>query len=140
MVGGVDVTQFRLIVDDFATVFRFYRDVIGLAPQFDDPNGPYVAFKPAHGSAIALHDRAALAGVVADLTPAGGDRALIAIRVDDLDAFITELTGRGAGPITAPVEQDGRIRCAYLRDPERNLIELQQWLATRGGAPVPSAS
>lgn len=136
----MDVTQFRLIVTDFGAVYRFYRDVVGLKPQFDNPGGPYVAFKPDHGSAIALHDRTALAGVVPDLTQAGGDRALLVIRVDDLDAKIAELTERGAGHITAPIELDGRIRCAYLRDPERNLIELQQWLATRSGESVPSAS
>lgn len=136
----MDVTQFRLIANDFAAQFTFYRDVIGLKPQFDNPDGPYVAFKPDLGSAIALHDRTALAGVIADLTPAGGDRAMIVIRVDDLDATIAALTDRGAGHITAPVELDGRLRCAYLRDPERNLIELQQWLVTRSGGPVPSAS
>jgi lactoylglutathione lyase len=136
----VDVTQFRLIANDFAAQFKFYRDVIGLKPQFDSPDGPYVAFKPDLGSAIALHDRAALAGVIADLTPAGGDRALLVIRVDDLDAKIADLTARGAGHITAPVELDGRIRCAYLRDPERNLIELQQWLVVRNGGAVPPAS
>lgn len=76
----------------------------------------------------------------ADLTPSGGDRALLVIRVEDLDATIAELTERGAGHITAPVELDGRLRCAYLRDPDRNLIELRQWLATRDGGPVPSAS
>ena len=32
-----------------------------------------------------------------------------------------------------------RIRVAYLRDPEGNLLELQQWLATRDGGPVPAA-
>ncbi|TDQ05390.1 VOC family protein [Labedaea rhizosphaerae] len=136
----MDVTQFRLIAGDFAAQFKFYRDVVGLKPQFDNPDGPYVAFKPEHGSAIALHDRTDLAGVVPDLTPAAGDRALLVLRVDDLDATIAELTERGAGHITAPVELDGRIRCAYLRDPERNLIELQQWLVARNGGPVPPAS
>jgi catechol 2,3-dioxygenase-like lactoylglutathione lyase family enzyme len=127
----MDVTQIRLIVSDFPAVYRFYRDVIGLHPQFDDDRGPYVAFKPEQGSAIALHDRAELATIVPDLTPAAGDRSLVALRVDDVDTFAAGLTGRGAGPITEPVVLGGRIRVAYLRDPEGNLLELQQWLTTR---------
>src|SRR5690349_3439904 len=136
----MDVTQLRLIVSDFPAVFRFYRDVIGLRPQFDDDRGPYAAFKPDQGSAIALHDRADLATVVPDLTPSGGDRAVVALRVDDVDAFATALAGRGAGPITEPVVLDGRIRVAYLRDPDGNLLELQQWLTTRTADAAAAAS
>ena len=123
----MDVTQVRLIVSDFPAVFRFYRDVLGLRPQFDDDSGPYGAFKPDNGSAIALHDRADLARIVPDLKPGDGDRALLVLRVDDVDAYMAEIGGRGAGPITEPVVLDGRIRAAYLRDPEGNLLELQQW-------------
>jgi len=127
----MDVTQIRLIVTDFPAVFRFYRDVIGLRPHFDDDRGPYAAFKPEHGSAIALHDRAELATIVPDLAPAGGDRGLVALRVDDVDAYLAELAKRGAGPVTEPTVLSGRIRVAYLRDPEGNLLELQQWLTTQ---------
>lgn len=126
----MDVSQIRLIVSDFAAVYRFYRDVIGLIPQFDTPDGPYAAFKPEHGSTIALQARVALAGVVPDLADGGGDRTLIALRVDDLDAYRAGLTDRV--PVSEPVDL-GRLKAAYLRDPEGNLLELQQWL-------VPSTS
>jgi catechol-2,3-dioxygenase len=32
----MELTQVRLIVSDFPACFRFYRDVLGLKPQFDD--------------------------------------------------------------------------------------------------------
>ncbi|GAB3912213.1 VOC family protein [Kibdelosporangium lantanae] len=134
----MDLTQVRLIVTDFAAVYRFYRDVIGLKPQFETENGPYVAFKPDLGSALALHSRADLAASV-DLKPGSGDTCLVALRVDDLDAYIAEVTGRGAD-CTPPVVVDERIKVSYVRDPEGHLIELQQWLVTRSGASVPSAS
>jgi lactoylglutathione lyase len=134
----MDVTQVRLIVSDFPVAYRFYRDVIGLKPQFETENGPYVAFKPDFGSALALHDRADLATVVPDLKPGDGDSALVALRVDDLDAYIAEITGRGAA-CTEPVVLGDRLKASYLRDPEGNLLELQQWLVTRSGEPVPPA-
>jgi catechol 2,3-dioxygenase-like lactoylglutathione lyase family enzyme len=125
----MDVTQVRLIVSDFPAMFRFYRDVMQLKPQFDDDSGPYAAFSPDNGSKIALHAQDALAATVADLAPAGGDRSLIALRVDDVDQAVAELRERGANP-TEPAALGDRIRAAYLRDPEGNLLELQQWLVT----------
>lgn len=135
----MDLTQLRLIVTDFPRVYRFYRDVIGLKPQFETENGPYVAFKPDLGSALALHDRAELETIVADLKPGDGDTSMVSLRVDDVDAYIEEITARGAS-CTPTTVLGGRVKVSYLRDPEGHLIELQQWLVTQSGAPVPPAS
>ncbi|WP_227837478.1 VOC family protein [Nocardia aurantia] len=136
------MTQIRLIVSDFTGTAAYYREVIGLRPQFDTVAPPYVAFEPEHGSALSLHDRADLDAVLGGvLRPgSGADSALIVLRVDDLDRYLTEVTGRGAEICTGPVVFGGRIRSAYLRDPEGNLLEIQQWLVTRSGEPVPPAS
>src|SRR6185295_16307985 len=107
--------------------------------QFESENGPYVAFKPDLGSALALHSRAEMAAAVPDLRSGGGDSVLVSLRVDDIDAYLAEIIGRGATP-TPPLVLDGRVKVAYVRDPEGHLIELQQWLVTRSGASVPSAS
>lgn len=137
----MEFTQTRLIVTDFAGVFAFYRDVIGLRPQFDPAPPPYAAFKPELGSTLALHDRAALASAVGDELRVSGDRgrdtALVCLRVDDLTAYLADVTARGGAVVAGPMDQGDRVRVAYLRDPEGNLIELQQWLATRTGAAVP---
>ncbi|MFF0488541.1 VOC family protein [Nocardia sp. NPDC004068] len=141
--GAVHLTQIRLIVADFDGCVAFYRDVLGLTPQTDDPRPPYVAFKPELGSTLALHDRSNLAAALGDTlrsgSEAGEDAAMVSLRVDDLTAYLAEIAGRGAEILAGPIEYDGRIRCAYLRDPDRNLIEIQQWLATRTGEAVPSA-
>jgi lactoylglutathione lyase len=126
----VELTQTRLIVDDFAAAFRYYRDVVGLKPQFDGGQPPYAAFKPDEGGTLALHDRTDLAAVL-DGELRASDRSTVCLRVADLDAYLAEVTARGARVLADPVVQDGRIRTAYLRDPEGNLIEIQQWLATR---------
>jgi lactoylglutathione lyase len=136
----VHLTQTRLVVTDFDATFRYYRDVIGLTPQFDPPQPPYAAFKPDLGSALALHERADLATTLGDALRVtderGGDQAMVALRVDDLADYLAGAVERGAVVAAGPVEFDGRIRSAYLRDPEGNLVEIQQWLLTRSGAPV----
>jgi predicted enzyme related to lactoylglutathione lyase len=49
------------------------------------------------------------------------------------------VTARGATVIAGPVEFGGRTRNVYLRDPEGNLIEIQQWLRVRDCGPIPAA-
>lgn len=128
----MELTQVRLIVSDLPKCFRFYRDVMGLKPQFDDDSGPYAKFTPAEGTAgIALHDRADLERSLPQLATADGDRALVVLRVDDVDRYAAEITARGATLLGPPAVMWERLRVAYLRDPEGNLIELQQWLAPR---------
>jgi len=124
----MDVTQIRLIVSDFPAVYRFYRNVIGLKPQFETEKGPYVAFKPDLGSASPCTTRADLATVVPDLKPGEGDSALVALRVDDLDAYIAE---RGIS-CTEPVVLGDRLKAAYLRDPRATC-----WSCSSGWSPVP---
>lgn len=137
----MELTQIRLMVSDFPAVYRFYRDVLGLKPQFEAESGPYAKLSPDTGhAAIALQDRAQMADVLRKLgTAPEGHRALVVLRVDDLDAAHAELTSRGAAFTRDPAPMGDRLRVAYLEDPEGNLIELQEWLALReqaGNAPV----
>lgn len=140
MMSVVHLTQIRLLVSDFDGMFAFYRDVIGLTPMFDPPRRPYAAFQPELGSSLCLHERAALAEKVGALSPARptGDQALVSLRVDDLAGYRAEVAERGGRLLGEPVDFDGRLVCGYLRDPEGNLLEIQQWLVTRAGTPVPS--
>jgi lactoylglutathione lyase len=56
-------SQLRILVDDFPTSFRFYRDVLGLVPQAEEQeSGPYVCFKFRDGSTdVALLSRSMMA-------------------------------------------------------------------------------
>ncbi|MFB7552826.1 VOC family protein [Streptomyces sp. NPDC056154] len=129
----MELTQIRLMVSDFPAVYRFYRDVLGLKPQFEAESGPYAKLSPDTGhAAIALQDRAQMSGVLGRLRrEPEGFRALVVLRVDDLDAAHAKLTSRGAEFTRDPGPMGERIRVAYLEDPEGNLIELQEWLASR---------
>ncbi|MEU5208863.1 VOC family protein [Streptomyces sp. NPDC020742] len=137
----MELTQIRLLVSDFTAVYRFYRDVLGLKPQFEAESGPYAKLSPDAGqAAIALQDRTQMADVLGRLgAEPEGYRALVVLRVDDLNATHAELTSRGAEFIRGPGPMGERMRVAYLEDPEANLIELQEWLVLReqaGSAPV----
>lgn len=130
----MELTQVRLLVADFPAVYRFYRDVLGLKPQFEAEHGPYAKLSPDSGNAaVALQDRAQLSDILEELgAEPTGYRALVVLRVEDLDAVCAELVARGAEFSRPPAPMGDRIRVAYLTDPEGNLVELQEWLALRG--------
>ncbi|WP_330340030.1 VOC family protein [Streptomyces sp. NBC_00557] len=130
----MELAQVRLLVTDFAACYRFYVDVLGLKPQSGAAEGPYEKFSPHTGSAgIALQDRSMMAEVLDELgETVTGHRSLVVLRVDDLDAYVSEITGRGAVVVHGPAPMTDRMRVAHLKDPEGNLVELQQWLLLRG--------
>ncbi|MFE2158451.1 VOC family protein [Streptomyces lydicus] len=129
----MELAQIRLLVTDFRGCYRFYRDVLGLAPQFPAEDGPYAKFSCDEGSAgLALQDRGQMARVLGGLAaPPAGYRSLVVLRVDDLDGYCARLTARGAVLAHGPAPMTDRMRVAHLQDPEGNLVELQEWLAPR---------
>ncbi|AOR34417.1 extradiol dioxygenase [Streptomyces fodineus] len=130
----MELAQVRLLVTDFAACYRFYADVLGLKPQSGATEGPYEKFSPHVGSAgIALQDRAMMAEILDELgETATGHRSLVVLRVDDLDAYAAQIVARGAVLVHGPALMTDRMRVAHLKDPEGNLVELQQWLLLRG--------
>lgn len=130
----MELAQVRLLVTDFAACYHFYGEVLGLKPQSGAENGPYEKFSPAVGSAgIALQDRSMMAEVLDELgDTANGHRSLVVLRVDALGAYCEEITMRGATVLHGPTLLTDRLRVAHLKDPEGNLVELQEWLLLRG--------
>ena len=116
-------SQARLLVDDFAAAFRFYRDTLGLPASFGDESDAYASFDTGSGT-VAIFSYAGQ-GEVVELRPPG-DSTLLVLEVDDVDAAIA---GMEEHVVQAPLDQPewgGRV--AYLRDPSGNLIELFQSL------------
>jgi predicted enzyme related to lactoylglutathione lyase len=129
----MELAQVRLLVTDFTACYRFYADVLGLKPQSGATGGPYEKFSPHTGSAgIALQDRAMMTEVLGELGDAAtGHRSLVVLRVDDLDAYCGEIASRGATLLHGPAPMTDRMRVAHLKDPEGNLVELQEWQLLR---------
>ncbi len=130
----MELAQVRLLVSDFPACYRFYAEVLGLKPQSGAEEGPYEKFSPSAGSAgIALQDRSMMAGLLDELAgSATGHRSLVVLRVDDLDAYCARITGRGAVLAHGPAPMTDRMRVAHLKDPEGNVVELQEWLLSQG--------
>lgn len=121
-------TQLRILVDDFEASFRFYRNVLGLAPQSpEQESGPYACFKAVDGGTdVALFSRSVMAaslGGAAGENPAG--RAVLVLKVADVDAVYGKAVAGGAQSVAEPVDQPGwGMRVAHVRAPEGTLVEF----------------
>lgn len=130
----MELAQVRLLVSDFSACYHFYAEILGLKPQSGAADGPYEKFSPATGSAgIALQDRSMMAQLLDEVEEsATGHRSLVVLRVDGLDAYCARIVERGGTVVHGPAPLTDRMRVAHLKDPEGNLVELQEWLLLRG--------
>lgn len=123
------LTHVRLLVNDFDTCFRFYRDVMGFEVQWGAEGSGYADFRGRGEAMVALFSRQGVAATlgIGELPPEAGcqDRAMLVFEAADLDSTVEALIARGADFVAGLQDRpDWGIRTAHLRDPEGNLIEL----------------
>lgn len=123
----------RLLVDDYAAAFRFYRDVLGFPVTWGDEATGYASFD-AGPCGIAIFGRRAMADAIGEggkpLTASSQDTFALTFPVEDVDAEYERLRARGVRFLGAPVNRPGwGERTAHFRDPSGNLIELSTSLA-----------
>ncbi len=107
-----------IYVRDWKAALAWYQEKLGLAALYvEDHHGFAVVELP--GGGPVLH-------IVADPDrPAGGrNRCAPNISVDDLDATLEELGGRGVAIRSVKNEEDDGYRLATIADPEGNELNL----------------
>lgn len=103
-------------VEDMARARKFYTETLGLPAATQGAQSPWVEFDLPGGGCLALE-------TVTGNKPSTGAGGTIAIEVDDLDATMAELKGKGveflSDLIHSPV-----CRMAVIKDTEGNSILL----------------
>src|SRR5690606_5973988 len=125
-------THVRLLVVDFEASFKFYHEVLGFPVLWGDEGGDY-ADLDAGMTDIALYKREAMADAVGgDCLSRSQDAqscVCLTFSVEAVDAAAEELRLRGVEFVTEPTDFDGwGIRAAHFRDPDGNLIEINEEL------------
>lgn len=122
-----------LFVADFDVSLAFYRDRLGLEVVVQEPD--FAAFRM-HDQDFALNPLANGADMVGlDISAFGGQpgqmaRAMLCATVDNVDALYAQYMANGVPFIKAPVDRYWGYRTAYFRDPDGNIWELRQPIAT----------
>jgi catechol 2,3-dioxygenase-like lactoylglutathione lyase family enzyme len=120
--------HFVLTVADIAATVEFYTTVLGMAEVSFGAGRRALTFG---NSKINLHEVGKEFEPKAERpTPGSADVCLIV--EDDIEQVIAQLTAAGVAVLEGPVERTGatgKIVSCYLRDPDRNLVELSNYLA-----------
>ncbi|MEO8974081.1 MAG: VOC family protein [Ktedonobacteraceae bacterium] len=122
-----------LFVQDLAGCTAFYRDTFKLQYKGSDAasanflleGGLYLILLSPSGAADLLGTE------VNELKIEGGPRGLLAAGVADVDAAYEELTAKGVTFVRPPTDQPWGLRTAHFADPEGNLWEINQSIASQ---------
>lgn len=109
-----------LIVDDFPKMREFYEKTVGLQPTDVDEKGQWAEFGFSGGDAtLAIH-----AGI--PVPRPKSQRVVPSILVDDIEATVGELKGKGVEFVQDVHQGAPGIWLADFADPEGNMISLMQ--------------
>lgn len=128
----IKTTHTRLLVSDFDAEFRFFKEVLGFTSTFGAEGESYADFDCA-GINIALFKRDLmhddLYGNSLPTAKESSDHLALIFGVQDLDETVALLKGKGVNFVREPHDRsDWGIRVAHFRDPDGNLIELNEAL------------
>jgi len=123
-------TYTRLLVTNFKACYQFYRDVLGFEATFGSENDIYADFNTGDVT-LALFDRLEMSkSVGTSQLPRDAmaqDKVCLCFAVDDVDATCKQLRAHSITLVTEPADRsDWSIRAAHFRDPDGNLIEINQ--------------
>ena len=125
------MSYIRLLTDNYRDMFRFYRDTLGMDLIHGDLDSQYAELG-AGDVRLAIFRRSEMLealGLDRDQLPAGQGAALV-FAVEDVDSAFRELEHHGVKFVIAPrTHRDWNVRTAHFRDPEGNLIEINQRIA-----------
>lgn len=140
MIRGIHHTA--LSVPDLERSLAFYRDLLGFEPVMDfswrdhpdldrthrlEGTAARVVLLRAGNAMLEIFEYAAPAPRPADASRRLVDHGLthLCLDVDDLEAEYARLRAAGVEFHCAPVDY-GTVLCTYARDPDGNVIELQE--------------
>ena len=122
---------FGLLVDDMATMIRFYRDV--LCFEIKEPENTSNVYLVKDGTLFLLYGRKDFEELTHhryDYVKGLNGHSEIALYVDafeEVDVAFRNAVANGAKPVLEPETEPWGQRTCYIADPEGNLIEIGSW-------------
>lgn len=124
----MNLSQMRLLVEDFHKSVGFYRDVMELPMGFSAEEMQFASFNTGE-TKIEIFSRQNMAEVIGEnnlLTNAEPQsKFLLTFAVNQIDEVCARLKDKGVVLLNEPHDRQAwNARVAHLRDPDGNVIEL----------------
>jgi catechol 2,3-dioxygenase-like lactoylglutathione lyase family enzyme len=118
--------QVNYYVRDVEASVRFYTDLFGFAETFRTPSsGPPDHVELRLGGLIlgfaSIESAKSMHGLT---TGTGSPKAEVCLWTDDVDRVYSSLVARGVQSLSSPHDFLGRLRAAWVADPDGNPIEI----------------
>lgn len=118
------INTVTLFVDDLPATRQFYLDVFGLPVVFEDAESAVFRFGTMLVNLLAVGAAPELIAPAAVGAREAGSRFQFTIEVDDVDATVAELTGRGVTFLNGPIDRPWGVRTACFADPAGHIWEI----------------
>jgi lactoylglutathione lyase len=120
----------RLLVSNFKACFIFYRDILGFTPIYGTEDEVYADFDCGPVN-ISLFDKYLMNKAIGNeglpVSSQEQDKVCLVFAVENVDLVCQQLYERGVPIVSYPTDRsDWGIRTAHFRDPDGNLIEINQ--------------
>jgi lactoylglutathione lyase len=131
-VDPMKYAQIRLMTQNFDETFDFYNKGLGLPVTWGRKGDVYASFRTENSVELAIFQADLMESHIGYVTEERSkihDKIMLSFAVDDLDRCYQEFLSKGITCINEPRDMPAwGIRCLHLRDPEGNLIEVNQEL------------
>ena len=119
-----------LFVSDVHSSTRFYVEVFGVNPVFDDENSAVFKFGEVLINLLVEKEALELVAPVRVADKVSGSRFQLTLQVADVDSEIARLDDFGIKLLNGPIDRPWGVRTALFSDPDGHLWELAQQMAT----------
>jgi catechol 2,3-dioxygenase-like lactoylglutathione lyase family enzyme len=124
------ISAMTFFVEDLEIMKQFYGKIFGLPLLFEDNDAAMFKIGATHIKLLKAKAAEELYEPATVASREAGNRFVLTLPVDDVDAMCTDLATRGVELLNGPVDRPWGVRTASFSDPAGNIWEIAKVIET----------